>query len=161
MKQKTLIIVKKFLKLAKGYLSSLKHIIKKDKDTTITNVLSIIAAIILLQTLYFKFTAHPDSVYVFTLLGLEPYGRVGLGIIELITAGMLIYPKTTTYGSIIGVVILSGAIASHLTVLGIVVRDDHGILFVLALIAFICCVAILWIKRQEVLNIIAILLNKK
>ena len=40
---------------------------------------AIIAAIVLLQTLYFKFTAHPDSVYIFTTLGIEPYGRIGSG----------------------------------------------------------------------------------
>ena len=43
-------------------------------------VLRLVPAIILLQTLYFKFSAAPESVFIFEQLGLEPWGRIGLGV---------------------------------------------------------------------------------
>ena len=118
----------------------------------VIRVLAIIAAIILLQTLYFKFTGHPDSVAIFSTLGVEPWGRVGLGVVELITAILLLYPRTTSIGSVIGLGIISGAIFSHLFILGIVVNDDKGGLFMLALAVFICCAIIAWLRKDEILS---------
>jgi hypothetical protein len=46
----------------------------------------VIAAIILLQTLYFKFTGAEESIYIFTKVGMEPWGRIGSGVGELIAA---------------------------------------------------------------------------
>jgi hypothetical protein len=100
---------------------------------------SILAAIILLQTLYFKFTAAPVSVYIFQTLGIEPYGRIGTGVLELITGFLLIYRKTSVYGAILGIGIISGAILSHLFILGIVVENDGGYLFFLAIVVFVAC----------------------
>jgi len=117
----------------------------------LTRVASIIAAIILLQTLYFKFTAHPDSVHIFSTLGLEPYGRILIGIAELITAVLLLIPRTTALGALMGVGVISGAIISHIFMLGIVVNDDGGLLFTLAMIVFICCELILFFKRNDIL----------
>jgi hypothetical protein len=76
-------------------------------------VLKLTAAIILLQTLYFKFTAHPDSVHIFTALGVEPYGRIGVGVIELITAILILNPKTQIIGMLNSLGIIVGAIFSH------------------------------------------------
>jgi hypothetical protein len=118
---------------------------------------AIIAAIILLQTLYFKFTAQPESVYIFTKLGLEPYGRIGSGIFELIAGILLLVPKTRVYGSILGLGVISGALLSHLFVLGFEVQNDGGALFFLALTVFCCCLFILISERKEVINI----LNKR
>jgi hypothetical protein len=112
----------------------------------------VIAAIILLQTLYFKFTAQPESVYIFSKLGLEPYGRIGSGIFELITAILLLLPKTRVYGSFMGIGVISGAILSHLFVLGVVVQDDGGTLFLLALAVFVCCLYILIVEREKVMS---------
>ena len=100
---------------------------------------SIFAAIILLQTLYFKFTGAPESVYIFEQLGAEPYGRIGLGVVELITATLLIFKRTSFVGGLLGLGIISGAILSHLLVLGIEVQNDGGTLFILALTVFILC----------------------
>ena len=100
---------------------------------------AIVAAIILLQTLFFKFTAHPDSVYIFTTLGIEPYGRIGSGILELITGALLLSRRTSLYGAILGLGIISGAILSHLLVLGINVNNDGGKLFFLAVLVFVTC----------------------
>ena len=84
---------------------------------------SIIAALILLQTLYFKFTAAPESVFIFTELGLEPYGRIGTGILELIIALLLVIKRTSLTGAILGLGVITGAIFSHIFVLGIEVQD--------------------------------------
>jgi putative oxidoreductase len=122
---------------------------KTMKKLTFERIVAYAAAAILLQTLFFKFTAHPDSVYIFTKLGLEPYGRIGLGVIELITAILLIFPRTASIGAAIGVGILAGAIFAHLTQLGIVVRNDGGSLFALAAIDFILCAYVLWVRRRS------------
>src|SRR5690348_2876774 len=86
----------------------------------------IVAAIILLQTLFFKFTAAPESVYIFSKVGLEPWGRIGSGVIELIAAVLLFVPRLHWLGAGIAIAVLAGAIVSHLTVLGIVVMNDGG-----------------------------------
>lgn len=112
--------------------------------------LQIISAIILLQTLWFKFTAAPESVYIFTKLGIEPYGRIGSGIVELIAGIMLLFPRTAGVGALIAIGVMSGAILSHLTILGVEVMNDKGELFVLALIVFLSCLAISWLRRKEI-----------
>lgn len=113
-------------------------------------ILRLIAAIILIQTLYFKFTGAPESVYIFTTLGIEPYGRIGSGVGELIASILLLIPRFTWLGALMGVGVMSGAIMSHLTKLGIEVQGDGGQLFALAIITFSCCLALLWIDRKEI-----------
>ena len=112
--------------------------------------LRIVPAIILLQTLFFKFTAAPESVYIFSKLGVEPYGRIGSGVFELIAAILLLYPRTTLHGAILGLGVMAGAIVSHLTVLGIEVQGDHGQLFAYALITAICCAILIFILRTKI-----------
>jgi len=102
-------------------------------------IVRIAAAVILLQTLYFKFSAHPQSVELFTKLGVEPWGRIGTGVMELITSILLLLPATAFIGSFLGLGIMSGAILSHLFVLGIESFGDGGTLFTLAIITFVCC----------------------
>ena len=116
---------------------------------SISLILSLIAAIILLQTLFFKFTAHPDSVYIFTQLGMEPYGRIGIGVAELITAILLIVPRTRPYGAVIGLGVISGALFFHLTKLGVNVNSDGGKLFGLALATFVCCLGVVFLERKK------------
>ena len=116
---------------------------------SISLILSLIAAIILLQTLFFKFTAHPDSVYIFTQLGMEPYGRIGIGVAELITAILLIVPRTRPYGAVIGLGVISGALFFHLTKLGVNVNNDGGKLFGLALATFVCCLGVIFLERKK------------
>lgn len=115
----------------------------------IERISSLIAAIILLQTLYFKFTGAPGSVYIFSELGMEPYGRVGLGIVELITAVLLIVKRTFFVGALLGLGIMIGAIVSHLFVLGIEVQNDGGTLFALAVIVFIMCLITAILQKDK------------
>jgi hypothetical protein len=89
----------------------------------------IAAALILLQTLFFKFTAAPESVYILTKVGAEPWGRIGSGIIELIAAIQLLTPRFVWAGAFLALGVMSGAILSHLTVLGIEVQGDKGLFF--------------------------------
>lgn len=112
-------------------------------------ILRIVVALILIQTLYFKFTAAPESVYIFSTLGLEPAGRIGSGIAELIAAALLLIPGTAALGGLLTVGVLAGAILSHLTKLGIEVQGDGGLLFGLALICFVGGAIITWLHRRE------------
>lgn len=119
---------------------------------TIERISSIVAAIIFLQTLYYKFSAAPESVYIFSQLGLEPYGRVGLGVVELIVALLLLFRKTSLVGAFLGLGVISGALISHIFVIGLEVQGDKGGLFALAVIVFICCLISLFLRQDELIN---------
>jgi uncharacterized membrane protein YphA (DoxX/SURF4 family) len=116
---------------------------------TINWILRLIPAIIFLQTLFFKFTAAPESVYIFEQMGMEPWGRIGTGIAELVASILILIPKYSKIGAAFGLLIIIGAIMSHLTQLGIEVQDDGGLLFYMALAIFICCAIYLFINRQS------------
>lgn len=119
--------------------------------TTGTWTLRILAALILLQTLFFKFSGAEESVYIFSTLGMEPWGRIGSGVLELIASILILYPRTTFIGAALGAGLMSGAIFFHLTKLGLVVRNDGGQLFIYALLVFISCVILLVIYRRKLL----------
>lgn len=109
----------------------------------------IIAAAILLQSLYFKFGSHPDSISLFELLGVEPYGEFTLGVIELIISILILNSRTLLLGSILGIGIMTGAIISHIFILGIVFQDDGGKLFLLAIICFLACMGqVVFLRNQ-------------
>jgi len=116
-------------------------------------VLRLLAAFIMLQTLYFKFTAHPQSVHLFTQLGMEPWGRIGTGVFELIASILILYPRTTGWGSALGVGLMAGAIFFHVTKLGLKFDGDYG-LFTMAVIALICCLALLVVCRNQLLAVL-------
>ena len=118
--------------------------------TIIAWICRVAAALILLQTLFFKFTAAPESVYIFTKVGLEPWGRIGSGVAELIAAILILIPATTWLGAGLALAVMAGAIFSHLMVLGIVVMDDGGLLFGLALAVAVCSVVLLFLLRRRV-----------
>ncbi|MFN8353999.1 MAG: DoxX family protein [Spirosomataceae bacterium] len=119
-------------------------------QTRLSWVAQVIAALIMLQTLFFKFTAAPESVYIFSTLGVEPWGRIGAGVSELIAAILLLIPSTAGIGAMMGLGIMAGAILSHLTVLGIDVQNDGGYLFTLALITALCCVVVAFLRRKTI-----------
>ncbi len=110
--------------------------------------LRIVVAGILLQTLYFKFTGHPDSVYIFDQAGIGAPGRIIIGIMELIAAILMLMPRYTAFGAMMGVGLMVGAIGLHLTKLGIVVKDDGGILFTLALVVFVGSLILAYLNRK-------------
>ena len=134
-------------------------------------VLRLVAAVILLQTLFFKFTGAPESVYIFTKLSeflsrvvapvlgtniagmvarSEALSRVGSGVMELVAAILLIWPRYSWAGALLAFAATAGAIASHLTFLGIEVQGDQGLLFGLAITVVVCSAGVLWINRRLV-----------
>lgn len=115
-----------------------------------TWALQLLVAGILLQTLFFKFTGAAESVYIFSTLGAEPWGRIGSGVVELIAAILLLVPATTTVGAAVALGVMVGAIMSHLTVLGIEIQGDGGLLFYLALTVFVASAIILLLRRAEI-----------
>src|ERR1700758_3705028 len=119
-------------------------------STIIAWILRIVAAVILLQTLFFKFTAAPESVYIFTKVGAEPWGRIGSGVVELIAAVLILTPRFTWLGSVLALGVMAGAILSHLTILGIEVQGDRGLLFALAVIVFVTSAVNLALHRNAI-----------
>lgn len=113
-------------------------------------ILRIIVATILIQTLRFKFTAHPDSVYIFEQVGLEPFGRIGIGIMELIAGVLLLIPKTVWVGASLTLGIIGGAVFMHLTKLGIEVNNDGGVLFGTAIITVLLSSIIIYLYRKDI-----------
>src|SRR5689334_14429377 len=118
--------------------------------TIIAWICRVAAAVILLQTLFFKFTAASESVYIFTKVGLEPWGRIGSGVAELVATILVLIPATTWLGAGLALAVMAGAIFSHLTVLGIVVMNDGGLLFGLALAVAACSAVLLFLQRRRV-----------
>jgi uncharacterized membrane protein YphA (DoxX/SURF4 family) len=112
--------------------------------------LQLLVAAILLQTLFFKFTGAEESVYIFTTVGAEPWGRIGSGVVELVAAVLLLVPALVPYGAILAMGVMAGAILSHLTILGIEVKGDGGLLFGLALAVFIGSAIVLLIRRADI-----------
>jgi len=124
----------------------------------------IVAAIILLQTLFFKFTAAPESIYIFTKLGtfihsyvpiasigmVEVSARIGSGIMELIAAVLLLTPRFVWAGAVLAMAATGGAIVSHLTFLGIEVQGDRGLLFFLAIAVFVTSGIALFLHRMQI-----------
>lgn len=121
-----------------------------NKSRILTWFFRVLASGILLQTLYFKFGGHPDSVALFTELGVEPYGRIGLGIAELITALMILVPRTTALGAIVGLFLMLGAIFTHVFIIGIEFRGDGGALFSLAITCFLSCLILCGILKNQI-----------
>ncbi len=113
-------------------------------------ILRLVAAFIMLQTLFFKFTGAPESIFIFETVGLEPFGRYASGIAELIASILILIPRTTWLGALTALGVMAGAIMSHLTVLGIVVQNDGGTLFVMALIVSISSAILLWAHRGDI-----------
>jgi len=107
-----------------------------------------LVAAILLQTLYFKFTAAPESVYIFQTVGMEPWGRIGSGVAELAAAVLLLWPRFVRWGALLALGVISGAIFFHLTKLGIEVQGDGGLLFGLALTVFAGSLLVLVLRRS-------------
>jgi uncharacterized membrane protein YphA (DoxX/SURF4 family) len=105
-------------------------------------------AVILLQTLFFKFTGAPESVYIFQKVGQEPWGRYGSGVVELIASVLLFLPGTVAIGAALALGTMGGAIFFHLTKLGLVVQDDGGLLFALAVIVLTLSAVLLWLHRR-------------
>jgi len=113
-------------------------------------VLRLVAAIIMGQTLFFKFGGAPEPIYIFTTLGAEPYGRWLAGISELVAVVLLLWPAMAGAGGLLGLGVISGALLAHLTTkLGIEVLGDGGLLFILGLVVWVACLGIVYLRRSQ------------
>lgn len=111
-------------------------------------VARLVAALIMLQTLFFKFSGSAESVYIFTQVGMEPWGRLGSGVAELIASLLILYPRTSLYGAVIGAGVMGGALLSHLTILGLEIMGDGGQLFIYACLVMISCLYLIYQNRH-------------
>jgi len=118
-------------------------------QTIISWLAQLTVATILLQTLFFKFTAAEESVYIFSTIHAEPWGRIGSGVIELIASLLLLIPSLAPFGAMLAMASMAGAIATHLTILGIEVKGDGGLLFALALTAFVGSGVVVLVRRTQ------------
>ena len=118
------------------------------------------AAISLLQTLYFKFTGAEESVYIFSAVGMEPWGRIAVGILELIASVLLLVNATAWLGAGLALGLMVGAIGLHLTLLGIEVKGDGGYLFFLALAVSLCSALVLWVNQDKVQLLVSKIFKK-
>ena len=128
--------------------------------TLLFQITRLLAAVILLQTLFFKFTGAEESKYIFSQVGAEPFGRYASGVVELIASILLFTPRFVWLGALLALAVISGAIFTHLTVLGIEVKGDGGLLFGLACVVFLCSAFVLWCKRGQ-LPLVGKSCNKK
>lgn len=120
---------------------------------TVSGIFEGLAAAILLMTLLFNFTGAPDFRFVFTALGAEPWGRIATGLLELLAACLLLRDRQAVFGALLSLGLMSGALCCHFTTLGIVVRDDGGLLFALAGTVLGASAIILWLRRCELLHL--------
>ena len=120
----------------------------------IIRLLRILAAVILFQILFFKFTANKETVYIFSTLGIEPFGRISSAIIELVAVYLLLVARTPLFGTLIALSILTVAILTHLFVLGIEVNGDEGHLFYLALLTFTSCIVLILFERKQIIKLL-------
>jgi hypothetical protein len=109
----------------------------------------LLAAAIMGQTLVFKFTASPEPVYIFSTLGVEPWGRLATAVFELVAVVLLLIPRLAVVGAMLGVGLMLGAIGSHLAVLGIVVKDDGGLLFGMAVVTLAACGTVVAMRADQ------------
>ncbi len=124
-------------------------IMNERRTQVLSWIVRLVAAAILLQTLFFKFAGAPESVYIFSRLGMEPLGRYGSGAVELLASILLLLPRTSVFGALLSLGVMTGAIGSHLTVLGIDVQGDGGALFALALTVTACSTVELFLHRSS------------
>jgi uncharacterized membrane protein YphA (DoxX/SURF4 family) len=129
--------------------------------TIVLWVLRLLAAVILLQTLFFKFSSSEESVYIFSAIGMEPWGRIGTGVMELIAAILILIPRTTAFGALLAIGLMSGALFFHLTTLGIEVKGDGGLLFIYALLVLISSSILLFVYQTQIRTLLSSILPKR
>jgi uncharacterized membrane protein YphA (DoxX/SURF4 family) len=124
------------------------------RTTILTWIAKLTAVIILLQTLFFKFTGAEESIYIFETLGIEPFGRIGSGVVELIASILILIPKTTLLGALLALGTMVGAIISHLFILGIEVKNDGGLLFILANVTLLSAVFLVFENKSKISDLL-------
>lgn len=78
---------------------------------------------------------------------------IGVGILELVASVLILIPATTVFGAVLGLGLMSGALFFHLTILGIVVLNDSGQLFIYALLVFVSCFSLVLMYKGRTVNL--------
>lgn len=128
------------------------------KTSIFSWIIKLVAVVILVQTLYFKFTGAEESVFIFTKLGIEPFGRIGSGVVELIASVLILIPRTTLIGALLGFGTMFGALFSHIFVLGIEVKNDGGELFFLAVVTLLCCSILIYQRKDKISDLLRLMI---
>ena len=120
------------------------------RQTIVSWTCRVIAAAIMLETLFFKFTGAPESVYIFSKMNLESWWRYGQGIWELLACVLLLLPRTAWAGGVLTLGAIGAALVSHLTVLGIEIQGDGGLRFGMAWTVFLSAAVVTFLHRREI-----------
>lgn len=126
------------------------HEMSTKTSSRLSWIAQIVAAVILGQTLFFKFAGAPESIYIFERLGVEPWGRYATGIFEFVAVVMLLVPHTAGLGALMAIGLMLGALGSHLTVLGLEVQGDGGLLFGLAVTTLVAATTVAYLRRHQI-----------
>lgn len=114
----------------------------------------VLAAVILAQTLYFKFTYAPETRHIFGPLGGRPAATF-VGLLELACVAQLLVPRTAAFGAVLALALMGGALMTHLTMIGVAVTNpdtgesDGGLLFGLALVVALCALVVLAFRWRD------------
>ena len=134
--------------------ASRRQVVPEDTLTSRQRVVSwvcqLVAAGIMIETLFFKFTAAPESVYIFKRMGTEPWWRWGQGIWELLASICLLVVPLRWAGGVLTTGAMLAAILSHMTWLGFSIQGDHGLLFGMAMVTFICGFTVMILHRHSI-----------
>lgn len=109
----------------------------------------LIASGILGFSAFLKLTAAPATVFIFQKLGMEPSGRFGVAVLEIIALVLILIPKTAWRGAILGCMMMFGAICMHLAMAQVTILGDHGLMFASAIVVFACCISVLVFHKAE------------
>ena len=115
----------------------------------------LIAAAIMIETLFFKFSGAAESKYIFQKMGTEPWMRWVQGLWELLASIGLLWPRLKWAGGILTTGAMAAAILSHITWLGFQVQNDHGLLFGMACVTFSCGFTVLLLHRDSIPNYVS------
>lgn len=119
------------------------------RSSTLDWSLRLVAALILALAVPPKLTAAPDAVAMFTQLGAGSSGRIATAVFESIAVVLLIAPSTVVFGALLAAGLMTGALCAHFAVLGIAPGGDPS-MFLMALAAFACAVALAWRRRRQI-----------
>lgn len=119
----------------------------KKPHRIISWILQIVVAVLLAQASVFKLISDPDTVSLFTKLGMEPHGRIMTGIFELLACILLLIPVSSIYGALLAAGLMSGALLGHITKLGF--TGPEGELGIMAILILLASLVILFLRRAQ------------
>ena len=119
-----------------------------NKKGLLFGLLQILAAAILLGAAVGKFSSTAGDVFIFTELGMEPTGRIIIGLIEATAALMLLTKNYPALGALLGIGVMCGAVIAHVSVLGFNVQGDRGLHIVLLLTVVLSSGTVLIARRK-------------